>query len=104
MTAIQTKLTNKNCLVIINRHSSYLSFESFFESEDGRVDGVFELHVVVEPFLQKRFPVHVVLPHRGRLPSEVGAGGIALEQSVKRKNRKVNKNYVFLLTFIIGKT
>ncbi len=53
------------------------------------MDGVFELHVVVEPFFEKRFPVHVVLPHRGRLPSEVRAGGITLEQSVKQYNRKV---------------
>jgi hypothetical protein len=59
------------------------------------VDGVFELHVVVEPFLQKRFPVHVVLPHRGRLPSEVGAGGIALEQSEKRKKLESLKIMVF---------
>ena len=63
---------------------SHLSLETLFESEDGRVDRVFELHVVVEPFLQKRLPVHVVLPHRSRLPREVRAGGIALEESEKQ--------------------
>jgi hypothetical protein len=50
------------------------------------VDCVFELHVVVEPFLQKRFPVHVVLAHRGRLPREVSSGRIALCVKKEKKN------------------
>ena len=75
----------------------YLSFESFLEGEDGGVDCVFEFHVVVESFLQKRFPVHVVLAHRGRLPREVSAGRIAL---CVKKEKKITSNDLEKRSFI----
>ena len=59
--------------------SLYLSFKSFLEGEDGSVDGVLQLHVVVVPLLQEGLAVDVVLAHGRRLPCEVSAGRITLE-------------------------
>ena len=59
--------------------SLYLSFKSFLEGEDGSVDGVLQLHVVVVPLLQEGLAVDVVLAHGCCLPREVSARRITLE-------------------------
>jgi hypothetical protein len=67
---------------------AYLTLESFFEGENGCVDGILKFHVVVVAFLQESLPVDVILAHCGRFPCKVRTRRITLEQSaIKEKIR-----------------
>ena len=62
-------------LDVFRRH---FALESLPQSEEGGVDGILELHVVLVALLQKGLGVQVVLADGGGLPTEVGTGGIDL--------------------------
>mmetsp|Transcript_36978 Transcript_36978/g.106264 ORF Transcript_36978/g.106264 Transcript_36978/m.106264 type:complete len:244 (+) Transcript_36978:56-787(+) len=54
--------------------------EALLERQDGGVDGVLELDVLVVALLQEALCVHVVLADGRGLPGEVGATGVHLEE------------------------
>ena len=72
----------QNC-VFVCELKGYLALEPLFQGENGGVDGVLELHVVIVALFQEGLSVDVVFAHRSRLPREVGARRITL------KNRKI---------------
>ena len=62
-------------LDVFRRH---FTLETLPKSEEGGVDGILELHVVLVALLQEGLGIQVVLADGGGLPTEVGTGGIDL--------------------------
>ena len=58
----------------------HLALKALLEGQDGRVHGVLQLELLVEPLLEERLAVDEVLAHGRGLPGEVGARGVALEE------------------------
>ena len=78
---LESLFESQTCVTSFKNVSTrfYLSFESFLEGEDGSVDGVLQLHVVVVPLLQEGLAVDIILAHGRCLPREVSAGRVTLE-------------------------
>jgi hypothetical protein len=50
------------------KYSTDLSFESFLESKNGSVNGIFKLNIIIVPLLQKRLSVHLFEAAHGSRP------------------------------------
>lgn len=64
-------------LDVFRRH---LALKSLPKGEEGGMDGILELHVVLVALLQKGLGIEVVLANGGGLPTKVGAGRVDLKE------------------------
>ena len=62
-------------LDVFRRH---FALETLPKSEEGGVDGILEIHIVLVALLQKCLGVEVILADGGGLPTKVGTGGVDL--------------------------